>query len=339
MKGVIFAGNRQLELRDFPDPTPGEDEVVIELRASGMCGSDLRAYRSAEGSPWIGGHEPCGVVIERGRTVPERMAPRDARMMVHHYDGCRCCPNCLSGWTQLCDRGSTVYGLNGHGSHARWMKIPAHTLVPLPEPLSFVEGAAISCGTGTAFGALRRMEMQGGGLVAVFGQGPVGLSATMIAKAMGAEVIAIDLSPERLARAKEFGAGHLINAMTDDPVAAVKALTHGLGAAYVVECSGATPAIAAAVHATRTWGTCCFVGMGGELAVNVRQDVILRQLTLLGSWTFSSIGQRECAEFCARHRLPVEALFTHRFALEEAEAAYRLFDTQTTGKAVILPAP
>lgn len=337
MNGVVFTGYRALELREFPDPAPGADEVVVEIRASGMCGSDLHVYRPPQGSPFIAGHEPCGVVVARGGAVPERMAPRDARVMVHHYDGCRCCPNCLSGWTQLCDEGSVVYGRTGHGAHAKHMKIPARTLVPLPEELSFVEGAAVSCGTGTAYGALRRMKMAGGGILAVYGQGPVGLSATMIAKAMGATVIAVDLSPERLERAKGFGADHLVNALTDEPVAAVKALTGGLGAEYVMECSGATAAIAAAVRSTRTWGTCCFVGMGGELAVNVRADVIMRQLTLLGSWTFSSIGQKECADFAARHNLPVEELFTHRFLLDEAEAAYRLFDTQTTGKAVILP--
>jgi threonine dehydrogenase-like Zn-dependent dehydrogenase len=337
MKGVVFTGDRELELRKFPDPTPGEDEAVIEIRASGMCGSDLHVYRSAEGSPFIAGHEPCGVVVARGGSVPERVARRDARVMVHHYDGCRCCPNCLSGWTQLCDEGSVVYGRSGHGAHARYMKIPARTLVPLPEELSFVEGAAVSCGTGTAFGALKRMQMVGGGLLAIFGQGPVGLSATMIAKAMGATVIAIDISPDRLDQAKGFGADHLVNALTDEPVDAVKQLTQGLGAENVLECSGATAACAAAVRATKTWGTCCFVGMGGDLAVNVRADIIMRQLTLLGSWTFSNIGQKDCADFAARHRLPVERLFTHRFELSEAVAAYRLFDTQTTGKAVILP--
>jgi len=337
MQGVIFTGERRLELRDFPDPTPGDDEVVVEIRASGMCGSDLHVYRSPQGSTYIAGHEPCGTVAARGRAVPERMAPDGARVMVHHYDGCRCCPNCLSGWTQLCDEGSVVYGRTGHGAHARWMKVPARTLVPLPEPLSFVEGAAVSCGTGTAYGALRRMRMEGGGVLAVFGQGPVGLSATMIAKAMGATVIAVDIAGERLARGQGFGADHVINAQADEPVAAVKELTGGLGAEWVMECSGATPAIAAAVRATRTWGTCCFVGMGGDLSVNIRSDVITRQLTLLGSWTFSSIGQKDCADFCARHGLPVEKLFTHRFALEDAEEAYRLFDTQTTGKAVILP--
>ncbi len=77
--------------------------------------------------------------------------------------------------------------------------------------------------------------------------------------------------------------------------------------------------------------------MGGDLNVNIKDDVILRQVTLIGSWTFSSIGQKDCADFALRHVLPIEDLFTHRFPLEEAEAAYQLFDTQTTGKVVLLP--
>ncbi len=337
MKGAVFTGNRGLELREFPDPVPSPDEVVVQIRASGICGTDLHQYRSDRVGTHIAGHEPCGVVAARGTAVNEKIAPDGARVMVHHYDGCRCCPNCLSGWTQLCDEGSVVYGTTGDGAHAPYMKVPARTLVLLPDGLSFVEGAAVSCGTGTAFGALKRMQMEGGERIVIFGQGPVGLSATMIAHAMGAEVIAIDIAESRLDQAEGFGAAHRINAAEMDPVEAVRALTAGLGVPFVLECSGASAALASAVRTTRRWGTCCFVGMGGDLNVNIREDVILRQVTLLGSWTFSTIGQKDCADFAVRHELPVERLFTHRFQLSEAEAAYKLFDTQTTGKAVILP--
>src|ERR1044071_705501 len=99
-----------------------------------------------------------------------------------------------------------VYGTTGHGAHARYMKCPARTLVPLPDELSFATGAAISCGTGTAWGALQRLGLQGNHTIAIFGQGPVGLSATQLAHTMGARVIALDTSDERLTRAKEFGA-------------------------------------------------------------------------------------------------------------------------------------
>ena len=273
MKGVVFLGDRKLELRDFPDPTPGPRDVVLEIKASGMCGSDLHNYRAtpqpggavtggikrAEGV--IAGHEPCGVVVAVGTGVAPSEAKVGQRVMDHHYDGCGNCKHCRGGWTQMCLEGTTVYGSGGHGGHARYMKVPVHTLVPLPDALSFVTGAAISCGTGTAYGALRRIGLQGGETIAIFGQGPVGLSATQLAVAMGARVIALDVSP----------------------------------------------------------------------------DMLRRQVTLVGSWTFSKQGQADCAEFVADHKIDVEKLFTHRWRLDQAEEAYRLFDTQTTGKGVILP--
>ena len=337
MKAVYFPGDRRTEIRDVTDPTPGPDEVVLEIRASGVCGSDLHTYRSEAGSPFIIGHEPCGVVVARGGAVDPRTAPDGARTMVHHYDGCRTCRECLSGWTQLCERGSVVYGRTGDGAHARWMKVPVRTLVALPDALSFIEGAAVSCGTGTAYGALKRMRLQGGEWLAVFGQGPVGQSGTMIGAAMGARVIAVDIDAGRLAAARAFGAAETVDAAAGGAAERVRALTGGRGAAYTLECTGDAAAIVEALRAARRWGTVCLVGMGGRPTVDVTEDVIRRQLTILGSWTFSTIGQADCAAFCAEHALPVERLFTHRFALDEAAEAYRMFDNRETGKAVILP--
>ena len=129
------------------------------------------------------------------------------RVMVHHYQGCTQCNHCRSGWQQLCQEVPVkVYGNNAHGGHAQYLKVPANTLVPLPDELSFSAGAAIACGSGTAYSALRRMNLSGNDTIAIFGQGPVGLAATQYAKAMGARVIALDISPQRLERAKAFGA-------------------------------------------------------------------------------------------------------------------------------------
>lgn len=336
MKGVVFTGNRQLELQRFEDPTPGPDEVVLAIQASGICGTDLHKYRAPEPGTHIAGHEPCGTVVARGSAVDAKFAPDDARMMVHHYDGCRMCPNCVTGWTHLCDEGSVIYGTTGHGAHAPYMKVPARTLVPLPEALSFTEGAAVSCGTGTAFGALRRMRMEGGATLAVIGQGPVGLSATMLAASMGARVIAADVAADRLEHARAFGAAETVDASKglEDQL---RQLTGGKGADYVLECSGNGSAAVAALRATRTWGTMAFVGMGGQATLDIDKDIIRRQVTMLGSWTFSATLQRECAEYCAARTLPVGNLFTHAYTLEQAAEAYSLFDTQTTGKMVIHP--
>jgi threonine dehydrogenase-like Zn-dependent dehydrogenase len=344
MRGVVFLGERKLEFQDFPDPTPGPGEVVLEIKASGMCGSDLKFYRikggakalglGGDGAPVIGGHEPCGVVAAVGPGVAAAEAKVGDRVMDHHYLGCGKCPQCQDGWSQLCPEGFLVFGATAHGAHAPYMKVPARTLVPLPDELSFATGAAISCGTGTAFGALRRLGLEAGQSIAIFGQGPVGLSATQLASAMGARVIALDIGAERLARAGEFGAEQLIDPKHDEPVAAIQELTGGAGVDLSLECSGAPEARVAAVRAVRTWGRACYVGEGGEVTLEVSKDVIRRQLTLLGSWTFSKQGQADCARFVVAHGIDVERLFTHRFKLDQAEAAYQLFDSQTTGKGV-----
>ncbi|MBS0242580.1 MAG: zinc-binding dehydrogenase [Proteobacteria bacterium] len=348
MKGVVFLGDRKLELREFPDPTPGPRDVVLEIKASGMCGSDLHNYRgpppggAAAGgikreAGTIAGHEPCGIVAAVGSAVSEREARIGQRVMCHHYDGCGGCKHCRGGWTQMCLEGTTVYGSGGHGGHAKYMKVPAHTLVHLPDSLSFETGAAISCGTGTAWGALKRVQLQGGETIAIFGQGPVGLSATQLAVAMGARVIALDVSPERLALAKEFGAEITIDARSNDVVGAIRDLTHGEGAHKTLDCSSAPDARAATVRAVRSWGTACFVGERGNVTLDVSPDMLRRQVTLVGSWTFSKQGQADCAELVADKKIAVDKLFTHRWKLEQAKEAYELFDKQTTGKAVILP--
>ncbi len=343
MRGIVFLGDRKLELREFPDPTPGPGEVVIAIKASGMCGSDLHPYRAAgkaaqslglggSGAPVIGGHEPCGVVAAVGPGVSESEAKVGQRVMNHHYWGCGQCKHCRVGWSQLCKKGITVYGMTGHGGHAPYMKAPARTLVPLPDELSFEEGAAVSCGTGTAYGALKRLDVSGRDTLAVFGQGPVGLSATQLGTAMGARVIAVDISPERRQLAKEFGAETVIDPKEVDPVAALKDLTHGEGVETALDCTGSPDARLAAIRSACTWGRVCFVGEGNNVTIDVSPDMIRKQLTLLASWTFSAVGQEECARFIADRKIPAKKLFTHRYTQDQAAEAYKLFDTQTTGK-------
>src|SRR6201994_2281872 len=334
MRGVVFTGGREIELMEFPDPTPGPGEVVVEMKASGMCGSDLHQYRRPKSggesigglpgtpTPVIGGHEPCGVVAAVGPGVSEKQARIGQRVMVHHYKGCTVCSHCRSGWSQLCqEQPVLVYGNNAHGGHAQYLKVPAFTLVPLLDELSFVTGAAISCGTGTAWGALRRIRLSGNDTIAIFGQGPVGLSATQLAKAMGARVIALDVSEERLDRAKEFGADEVVNPRSNDPVGAIKDLTHGYGAEVTPATSSPPEGRIAAVRATKVWGTTCFVGERNQVTIDVSPDMLRKQLTIVASWTFSAMGQAECAQFVVDRKIDVDRLFTHRWKLEQAEEA------------------
>ena len=341
MRGVVFLGDRKLAIQDFPDPAPGPGDVIIAIKASGMCGSDLNHYRApasemASRPAVIAGHEPCGVVAALGAGVPLEFTSIGARVMNHHYKGCGRCKHCRVGWSQLCRAGTTVYGITAPCGHAAFMRVPASTLVPLPDELSFAEGAAISCGTGTAYQALKRIDVSGRDTLALFGQGPVGLSATMLGHAMGARVIAVDLADERLALAKQFGADAVVNSSRIDPVAAIHDLTHGEGAEATMDCTGVSDARVAAVRSAGTWGRVAFVGEGGTTAFDVSRHLLRRQLTIHASWTFSAVGQAECARFIVDRKLPLESLLTHRFTLEEADAAYRAFDKQTTGKGVFV---
>jgi threonine dehydrogenase-like Zn-dependent dehydrogenase len=343
MRGAVFLGNRKLEVRNFPDPTPGPGEVVIQMKASGMCGSDLKFYRSAPGAaqaalglgdlqePFIGGHEPCGVVAARGPGVSEKEAPIGARVMDHHYAGCGVCKHCRVGWSQLCRAGITVYGVTAHGGHADYLKVPARTLVPLPEELSFVAGAAVSCGTGTAYGALRRMNLAGGSTLAVFGQGPVGISTTLLGARMGARVIAVERNAQRRALSLKFGADVALESEEQ-----IKDLTRGEGVDLALDTTGVPAARLAAIRSAKTWGTVCFVGEGGDVTIDVSRDMLRKQLTLIGSWTFSAMGQLECARFVADNGIDLDAIFSHRWKLEQADEAYRVFDKQSTGKGVIV---
>ncbi len=346
MQAVVFHGDRKLELMNFPDPSPGPGEVILEIKASGMCGSDLKFYRAVGGAsalglgdldgPIIAGHEPCGIVAEVGRGVDKSLAKVGDRVMDHHYSGCGVCKHCREGWSQLCLDGITVYGATGHGAHAKYMKVPAHTLIKLPEDLSFKTGAAISCGTGTAYGALKRLDLAGDETIVIFGQGPVGLSGTQLAKAMGARVIALDVSAERRQLAIDFGADIVIDPLDNDVVTAIKDHTRGEGAHKSLDCSSNAEARAQAVRCVRTWGKACYVGEGGDVNLDVSNDLIRRQVTLIGSWTFSKNGQAECASFVSERKIDVDGLFTHEFELKDAKHAYQLFDQQTTGKGVFL---
>ena len=339
MRGIVFRGDCTLELATFPDPTPGVGEVVLEIKASGMCGSDLHFYRlpgSALASSVIAGHEPCGVVVAVGPGVIEPHARIGARVMVHHYSGCMGCPDCRSGWPQMCRTTPiTVYGTDAHGAHAPYMKVPAVTLVPLDERLSFAAGAAISCGTGTAWGAFERTGLTGRDTVAIFGQGPVGLSATLLAKAQGARIIALDIDENRRSTAKAFGADAVINPRDGRVAEAIRELTAGKGASVVLETSGAASANQDALDSVSPWGTVCLVGIGSEFSFSLAK-YLRTQLRILTSWTMSVQGQRACADFVVERGIDLDALFTDRWRLDQADEAYQAFNRQSGGKGVFL---
>ena len=336
MRGVIFEGNRKASIREFPDPKAGPGEAVIQIKASGLCGTDLHRYRGDDPVTMITGHEPCGVIAELGTGSPETLKVGD-RVMCHHYSGCGICEICSMGYEQLCPTGHVTYGGGtGHGANADYILVPSRTLVHLHDSLSFEEGAAISCGTGTAWNGLQKMNISGRDTVVVFGQGPVGLSGTLSAKSMGARVIGVDVVSERLELSKELGADHVVNASNDDPVAAILELTGGLGASASLETSGNPTARQEVLQCLAPFGRCCYVGVGGPAEIDFNRDVIFKVITIFGSWTFSKAELIEISRFFVETRAPLSKLITHRYSLDQAEEAFQEFDSSTTGKCVFV---
>lgn len=336
MRGVVMLGAKALAIREFPDPTPGPDDVVLQMKASGICGSDLRPYRGARRDPeqaFICGHEPCGVIAAVGSGV-SGWRPGD-RVMMHHYEGCGRCKYCRVGYSQLCLVSHKTYGMNAHGGNADFLLAPARTMVQLPQELSYTEGAAVACGTGTAYMALKRLDVSGRDTLAIFGQGPVGLSATMLGVAMGARVIAVDVEPERLSLARQHGASETIDARTQDPVKIINEMTHSEGADATLDATGNPEARVNAVRSTRTFGRACLVGEGNTTTFDVSPQIIHKQLTIYGSWTFSTTGMEECAQFVVDRKVPLAEIVTDTFPLDEVRTAFRLFDAGKTGKCVI----
>jgi threonine dehydrogenase-like Zn-dependent dehydrogenase len=178
------------------------------------------------------------------------------------------------------------------------------------------------------------MHLAGGSTLAVFGQGPVGISATLLGSKMGARVIAVETNAERLALARQFGADAVVDASKEDPEQALKEMTRGEGVDLALDCTGIAAARLQAVRSAKTWGTVCFVGEGGEVTQDVSRDMLRKQLTLDGSWTCSAKGMGEGARFVAPNKIDLDRIVTHRGTLDQADAAYKLFDQQAPGKGV-----
>jgi threonine dehydrogenase-like Zn-dependent dehydrogenase len=341
MRGVWLPGQRVVDIHDTADPEPGHGQVLIAPRASTICGSDVRAiYREhlGEGPEAYGGvvagHEPAGEVVGLGDGVVD-LAVGD-RVVVYHISGCGRCLECLRGYPISCTSPRRqAYGWQRDGGHAELLLAEAADVLVLPDSLSYLDGACVACGFGTAYEALRRIDVSGADRVLVTGLGPVGLATGLLARGLGARVLGTDPVESRRIFAEKSGA--VDTAVAGDQLG--DAVVGGVDAA--VDCSGVGAAQAKAIDSLRPWGRMAFVGEGATLTLDVSSQVIHRQLTLVGSWVISTWRMRELLERLDRWQLHPHDIVTDRFPLDEADAAYRLADgadgQQAVGKVAIEP--
>jgi threonine dehydrogenase-like Zn-dependent dehydrogenase len=344
MKGVLLPGQRRVEMKEFPVPEPGHGQVLVQMKASSICGSDIRAiYREHLGhgpeayQNVIAGHEPCGQIVKVGPGC-KRFKAGD-RVVLYHISGCGVCRDCRDGYMISCTSPlRAAYGWQRDGGHADYLLAEENTCVALPDSLSYVDGALVACGFGTVYEALNRVKVSGEDRLLITGMGPVGMVAGLVAKAMGAtEVIGADISESRLKFAQEVGAAdHVVAADDEQALSKIKDLTHGLGCEVSIDCSGAPAGRLLALQGTRRWGRSAMVGEGSNVDFDVSQTIIHNQIAIYGSWVTSTGHMEDLVEKLVEWNLKPEIIVSHRFSLDEAVAAYRVADEGQSGKVCIV---
>jgi threonine dehydrogenase-like Zn-dependent dehydrogenase len=345
MRAAYLPGNSTVEMRSVEVPTPGHGEVLIAVKASTICGSDIRCIyhehlgKGPEGYQGvIAGHEPAGQIVEAGPGC--RRFQAGDRVIVYHISGCGVCNDCRRGYMISCTSAKyrRAYGWQRDGGMAEFMIAEEKDLIQLPDSLTYADGAQVACGFGTVYEGLEKIGVCGNDAVLITGLGPVGLAAAALCRKMGAQkVIGIDISQERLDLAVKLGLCDTVLPSGPQNVAQVKDLTAGQGVERAVDCSANADARAIAIRATRKWGKMVMIGEGGAVSFNPSPDLIHDQKTIYGSWVTSTWKMEELVERLVRWNLHPEEIITHRFALEQAAEAYALMASGHCGKVAVCP--
>ena len=345
IKGVYLPGNAEAHIKDWEIPEPKGDEVLVQIKASALCASDLSIYHGKPLIPgfpagtFITGHEPCGIVSKTGPCV--RGLKEGNRVAMIAFIGCGHCRYCLGGEPNLCDS-TGVLGFTTHGGDAEYMLIPERSCLKMPDKMSYVTGAVATDAIGNLYSTMRQMSVNGNDVVAITGLGPMGLSGVLAAQGMGATVIAIDPVEDRLKKAKELGAQYTINPGKVNPLEFIKK-HFPEGVDKSVDCSAVESAINTLLNIARKHGIVAQIGEPGErmIAINPSEQLIRKKLSYLGSWYFKLDEWDDIADFIVNRigNDRAEGIVSHRYPLEEKAVgeAFKLFNAHETLKVVFTP--
>lgn len=326
MKALIYTKPYSFEYSDFPDPVAGDDEVLIRVKACGICGSDVHGYTGKTGRripPLIMGHEAAGIVEGLGKNVIG--FKKGDRVCFDSTVYCNKCEACRAGLFNRCDKrqvlGVSVPAFKRHGTFAEYVAVPSWIVSKIPDELSFVHAALLepaSIGTHAA----NRAPISNNDTVVVIGAGTIGLFILQAARLRGAaKVIAVDINEFRLDLAKKLGADKLINPLKSNLSEAVMQETEGKGANVTLEAVGYAKTFADAVSITRMGGYVVAVGNLEKKAEFDLQQLIARELTFTGS--YASSGEfSDCIELVASGKINVEPLISSVLPLDEGPDAF-----------------
>jgi len=343
MTGAYLPGNSTVELREAAVPEPGHGEVLLRMKASTICGSDIRCIyhehlgKGPEGYQGvIAGHEPSGRIVKAGPGC--RRFGVGGRVIVYHISGCGVCNDCRRGYMISCtsERYRRAYGWQRDGGMAEFLLAEEKDLIHLPDELTYGDGAQVACGFGTVYEGLRKVGISGDDDVLITGLGPVGLATAALCRKLGARrIIGIDVVEERIQLALTLGLCDEALRSGPDNVAEVRSLTGGRGVERAIDCSANDGARSTAIRATRKWGRIVFLGEGGRVEFNPSPDIIHDQKTIYGSWVTSTWLMEELVERLVRWNLHPADLVTHRFSLDNVAEAYALMSSGKCGKVAV----
>jgi L-iditol 2-dehydrogenase len=345
MKALLLSAYRKLEVTDLPRPVPGPGEVVVQVAACGICGSDVHGYDGTSGRripPIVMGHEAAGTIAEVGAGVTS-FQPGD-RVTFDSTVYCGECDYCRSGQVNLCDHRQVVGVSCGDyrraGAFAEYVVIPQRILYRLPDALTFPEAAMLEA-VSVALHAVRLSELKGGETALVIGAGMIGLLTLQAARVGGASrVIVADIDATRLKMAKDMGADEVLHLSGAELVAEVMRLTSDKGVDVALEAVGRNETISAAIDCVRKGGTVTLIGNISPEVTLPLQKVVTRQIRLQG--TAASAGEYpQAIEWMTSGKIRVEPLITAVAPLTDGPQWFeRLYSREPNLMKVVLdPSP
>jgi 2-desacetyl-2-hydroxyethyl bacteriochlorophyllide A dehydrogenase len=339
MKAVrLIKVSQPLEMQEVPMPQVGPRDVLVRIKAAGICHSDVH-YRAGVSPvyplPLTLGHEVAGVVEQEGPEVTDVNSVNVGdRVCLHYMVTCGDCIYCSQGSEQFCTSGQML-GKNRDGGYAEYISIPARNAFLLPDEIPFEQGAIMMCSSATSLHALRKGRVRAGETVAVFGVGGLGMSAVQLAWAFGAlDVYAVDINVDRLKRAEKFGAIP-INAAETDPAAEIKRLTGGRGVDVALEVIGLPQTMHQAVGSLGVSGRAVIAGISAKpLAVDTYGELIGREAQVMGAADHLLAELPSLIELVRRGRLDLSQVVSRTVPLEARAVNEAMDQLEAFGDAV-----
>jgi 2-desacetyl-2-hydroxyethyl bacteriochlorophyllide A dehydrogenase len=342
MKAVrLVEINKPLVLDEIPIPEIGPYDVLVKVKAAGICHSDAH-YRAGVSPvrplPMTLGHEVSGV-IERVGSGVDGFSQGD-RVCLHYLVSCGNCEFCHQGSEQFCTTGSMI-GKYRDGGYAEYIKIPSRSVFHLPEEIPFDQGAIMMCSSATAFHALKKSRFSPGETVAVFGVGGLGMSAVQLAHALGAlQVFAVDISLDKLNLAQQYGAVP-VNAKDGNPVEAIRELTAGKGVNVALELIGIPITMQQAIDSLAVFGRVAMVGLNAEtIELDPYNELLMKEAEIIGVADHLAQELTALIDLVRRRKVDLSRVIVDKIPLD-AEAVNHVFDQLdkyvNKGRVVIVP--